>query len=231
MKKETRYNRFMAKKNISQQESSYQYIHSIDPILAPYILLLPVERLPQSDKYRPAELFYRLCEDIIGQQLSGKVARVITERFALLFSTHPVQPADVLQIEPDALRGVGMSWAKVKTVRDLAKHSVSGSIPWDHLSELSDEEVRTALLPVWGVGDWTVEMFLIFTLGRPDVFSPKDLGLKKAMQVLYSLNELPSPGEASQRAEIWAPYRSVASLALWLSLDTPIRRTESLELG
>ena len=206
----------------------HQYFVTTDPVLAPYILDLPEERLPQSGKFSADSLFHRLCEDVIGQQLSGKVARVITDRFANLFPERPVQPDAVLALEPEALRSVGMSWSKVKTVRDLAEKSQQGAIPWLALPEMSDDEVMAALLPVWGVGEWTVEMFLLFTLGREDIFSPKDLGLKKAMQQLYGLSEMPTPQEAAERATIWAPYRSAASLALWWSLDNPGRR-ESAE--
>lgn len=207
-----------------QKQEIYSYFQTCDPVLLPFIKDLPEERWPQAHQYSAGELFQRFCEDVIGQQLSGKVARVITARFTALFTSLPVKPQSLLEKDPEELRAVGMSWAKVKTVRDLAEKSVAESIPWGKMPTMSDSDVMTALLPVWGIGEWTVEMFLIFTLGREDVFSPKDLGLKKAMQQLYALPEMPTPQEAALRAEKWQPYRSIASLALWWSLDNPGRR-------
>lgn len=207
----------------------YAYFQEVDAVLAPFILELPSNRLPGSLYYSTYELFQRLSEDVIGQQLSGKVAKVMRERFSALFSSLPIQPKDLLELEPEVLRGVGISWAKVRTIRDLAEKSMIGDISWEEIPQMTDKEVFQTLLPVWGIGEWTVEMFLLFTLGRIDVFSPKDLGLKKAMQKLYCLPRLPTPQEASLRAEAWAPYRSIASLALWWSLDNPGQR-ESIQV-
>lgn len=193
-----------------------------DPLLYPFVQSLPLERFqhiaPTSDV---SVLFHRLVEDIVGQQLSGKAARAINNKLILTLQTQQVTPQLLLQTEPEVLRGAGLSWAKVRAVLSLAELTQSKKIEWEKLPELSDQDVIDHLVQIKGVGPWTAEMFLLFTLGRPDVFSEKDLGLKKGMQTVYQLANMPTPQEATARAQRWAPYRSIASLALWWSLDKP----------
>ena len=113
----------------------------------------------------------------------------------------------------------GLSRAKVTFLRDLAEHVEDGELRLDQLAELPDEEVAEQLIAIKGLGPWTVHMFLIFHLGRPDVLPVGDLGIRKAVQVLHGLDELPTPAELERIAEPWRPHRSLASLYLWRSLD------------
>jgi DNA-3-methyladenine glycosylase II len=113
----------------------------------------------------------------------------------------------------------GLSRAKVSFLRDLAEHVEDGELDLDQLAELPDEEVIEQLVAIKGLGPWTVHMFLIFHLGRPDVLPVGDLGVRRAVQLLYGLDEPPAPAELERMAEPWRPYRSLASLYLWRSLD------------
>lgn len=197
------------------------HFQRVDPIV---FQILQKQGLTQPRGPFPAEQYFqRLAEDIIGQQLSTTVAEVITQRFRRLFSEQPdifvITPTLVLAIEDQHLRDIGASWAKVRYIKDLAEKTKTGEVNFATINDLDDEAVITHLTQVKGVGRWTAEMFLIFTLGRPDVFSPGDLGLRRAMEQLYALDEAVVLAEATQRAAAWAPYRSYASRALWRSLD------------
>lgn len=158
-----------------------------------------------------------LLRSIIGQQLSTTVARVIWERFVQLGATHPKA---VAAISDEALRRAGLSRQKIAYVRSLSDAILNGTVALDKLQEMDDEAIISQLTAVKGVGRWTVEMFLIFSLGRPDVWSLGDLGLKKGVMLLDGLNSMPTPREMSSRAEIWRPFRTVAALYLWQSLES-----------
>jgi DNA-3-methyladenine glycosylase II len=168
---------------------------------------------------RPAEAYGALLRAIVGQQLSVAAARTIYGRFTDLFGGHTPTPEELLNVDPDALRGVGLSRAKANYVRSLAEHVVSGELELDRLDELPDEEVARELLAVKGLGQWSVDMFLMFHLGRPDVLPVGDLGIRRAVERLYGLETLPSAAELEALGERWRPYRSLASLYLWESLD------------
>lgn len=163
--------------------------------------------------------FAALCREIIGQQLSGKVAGTILKRFKELFKSKIVNPKDVLKIKDQKLRDVGMSWAKVSYIKDLALKTVKKELNLKALDKLKDKDVMEALLKVKGIGPWTAEMFLIFTLGREDVFSHGDLGLKKGIEKLYKLKD-PSLKQIEKIVKKWSPYKSCGSIALWQSLDS-----------
>ena len=135
-----------------------------------------------------------------------------------LFDGKTPTPEQLLEAEEEALRGAGLSGRKVEYIRDLASHVISGELELDRLDELSDEEVIAEIVAVRGLGQWTAEMFLIFHLERPDVLSGGDLGIRKAIQIEYGLDEMPSPQEVVERGERWRPHRSLASLYLWESL-------------
>jgi DNA-3-methyladenine glycosylase II len=168
---------------------------------------------------RPAEAYGALLRAIVGQQLSVAAARTIYGRFTDLFGGHTPTPEELLEADPDALRGVGLSRAKASYVRSLAEHVVSGELELDRLDDLPDEEVARELIAVKGLGQWSVDMFLIFHLGRPDVLPVGDLGVRRAVERLYGLEALPSAAELEALGERWRPYRSLASLYLWESLD------------
>ena len=156
---------------------------------------------------------------IAGQQLSVKAARSIFERFAGLFDGRTPAPEELLEVDVDTLRSAGLSRAKANYVRSLAEHVVSGELELDRLEELSDEQVAAELVAVKGLGQWTADMFLIFHLGRPDVLPVGDLGVRRAVERLYGFEALPSAAELEALGERWRPWRSLASLYLWESLD------------
>jgi DNA-3-methyladenine glycosylase II len=164
--------------------------------------------------------FRALVEAIIYQQLSGKAAGTILKRFRLLFPSHRFPtPKQVLATSILRLRSAGLSRQKISYIRDLARRAEDGSFPLTRVSRMADEEVIKHLTQVKGIGRWTSEMFLIFCLGRPDVLSTGDLGIRKAVQRAYGYKELPAMGTVEQHGLVWRPYRSVASWYLWASVD------------
>jgi DNA-3-methyladenine glycosylase II len=168
---------------------------------------------------RPADAYGALVRSITGQQLSTKAAATIYGRVADLYGGNTPTPQQIIETDPDDLRAAGLSRAKAAYLRDLAEHVIDGDLPIDDLAELPDEQVYAVLTAVKGLGRWTVDMFMIFHLGRPDVLPVGDLGVRKAMQTEYGLKELPKPDEMERIAEPWRPHRSLASLYLWESLD------------
>jgi DNA-3-methyladenine glycosylase II len=168
---------------------------------------------------RPPDAYGALVRSIVGQQLSTKAARTIYERVSELFGGRTPTPRELLEVDPELIRAAGLSRAKVAYLRDLAERIEDGDLELDRLTELPDEEVSAQLTAVKGLGQWTVDMFLIFHLGRPDVLPVGDLGIRRAVKVEYGLDELPSPSELERIAEPWRPHRSLACLYLWTSLD------------
>jgi DNA-3-methyladenine glycosylase II len=149
-----------------------------------------------------------LARAIVGQQLSTRAAASIWNKF--------------LRRRRETLRKAGLSNAKVEYLRDLAARINDGRLDLAHLKDLSDEEICAELVEVKGIGRWSAEMFLIFHLGRKDVVSAGDLGIRRAIQVAYGMDELPGPEEIDRIAEPWRPHRTLAGLYLWRSLaNTP----------
>lgn len=162
--------------------------------------------------------FASLVEAIISQQLAGAAADAILHRFKKLYPAFP-KPAQILQTKNSELRSVGLSKMKIEYLKDLARKIEDGEIMIKALSKMSDEEVIERLTRVKGIGRWTAEMFLIFSLGRQDVFPVGDLGLRKGVQKAFSLQEMPKPKEVEKIGMRWKPYRSVATWYLWKSLQ------------
>jgi DNA-3-methyladenine glycosylase II len=163
-----------------------------------------------------------LARAIVGQQLSTKAAASIWEKLLALFDGRTPKPEEILRKRPQTLRKAGLSNMKVEFLRDLARRVKQGELDLKRLKDLPDEDVIAELIEVNGIGRWTAEMFLIFHLGRPDVTSAGDLGIRRAMQLAYGLEELPDPGEFERISEMWRPHRTLASLYLWRSLaNTP----------
>ena len=175
-------------------------------------------RLQRRKEERPNDAYGALLRAIVGQQLSTKAARTIYNRVLDLFDGVPPTPEQLLEADEKALRGAGLSGRKVEYLRDLAAHVVSGELELDRLGELSDEEAIGEIVAVRGLGQWTAEMFLLFHLERPDVLSGGDLGIRKAIQIEYGLDEMPTPQRVLEIGEPWRPHRSLASLYLWESL-------------
>ena len=168
---------------------------------------------------RPADAYGALLRSIVGQQLSTKAARSIYERMTDMFGGRTPTPAELIAADPEEVRGVGLSRSKVGYLRDLAERVEDGELALDRLTELPDEEVAAQLTAVKGLGQWTADMFLIFHLGRPDVLPVGDLGIRRAVERAYGLDELPGADELRHTAEAWRPHRSLACLYLWRSLD------------
>jgi DNA-3-methyladenine glycosylase II len=169
------------------------------------------------------DYFFILCDSIISQQLSVKVSDIILTRFRKHCTRkgcrHPT-PEDVLGARTEELRKLGLSYQKITYLKDLARHFHEGIIETRKFAKLSDEEIIAELVAVKGIGRWTAEMFLIFSLCRLDVWPVDDLGIKKAVQKNYNLKELPTAKELQRFEEKrdWRPYRSIVSWYLWRTL-------------
>ncbi len=164
--------------------------------------------------------FQSLAQAIIGQQLSGKAATTIINRFKALFpETKFPTPAQVLAKSDDELRAAGLSGSKVSYIKNIARAIEDKSLDFRRINKMADEEIITMLTAVKGIGRWTAEMFLIFSLGRPDVFSFGDLGLRNAVKKLYGLRQDPTLKQLKKLSARWQPHRTTASLHLWASLD------------
>ena len=159
-----------------------------------------------------------LIDAIITQQLSGAAADSISTKFQKMYQRYP-RPADVINTSDSKLRSVGLSKMKVTYIKDLSEKIQSKEIRISSLKDKSDEEVILHLTQVRGIGRWTAEMFLIFSLGRQDVLPVGDLGLKNGIRRLYSMPKLPEKDEIEQIAEKWRPYRTVATWYIWKSLN------------
>jgi DNA-3-methyladenine glycosylase II len=162
------------------------------------------------------DYFASLARSIIGQQISVKAAAKIMERFE---ATTQMDPTVAAQLTDEQSKAIGLSGQKYRYITDLAEHFVRDSMVFNHLETLSDDEVITELTRIKGIGVWTAQMFLMFTLVRPDIFAPDDRGLQLAIQKLYDLPAVPPRSELEAIASKWAPYRTAASWHLWGLLD------------
>ena len=178
-----------------------------------------IARFPRPDIGREGETFEALCRSIIYQQLSGKAAGTIHGRFLLLFPKKKPTPRLLLQHEREVLRGAGLSNQKTNYLYDLAQKFSDGFITPEKFSDMTDEEIREHLVAVKGIGIWTADMFLMFTLGRPDVLPTLDLGIKKGFQKFFTLQELPDEKKMKKLAKDWHPYCTIACTYLWKLAD------------
>jgi DNA-3-methyladenine glycosylase II len=175
-------------------------------------------RLERRKEESPADAYGALLRAIVGQQLSTKAARTIYLRVLDLFGGRTPSPEQLLEAPEEDLRAAGLSGRKTEYIRDLASHVLAGELELDRLEKLEDEEVIEEIVAVRGLGRWTAEMFLLFHLQRPDVLSGGDLGIRKAIQIEYGLEEMPPAKQVIEIGEPWRPHRSLASLYLWESL-------------
>jgi DNA-3-methyladenine glycosylase II len=182
-----------------------------DPALGKLIKkqrLAPLE--PRTD------YFHSLARSVIGQQISVAAARAIFTRFE---AATELKPAQYLKLSEEDIKTIGLSKQKSNYIGDLARHFVNDPKVYNHLEKQPDEAIISELTEIKGIGKWTAQMFLMFTLGRPDVFAPDDVGLQRAIIKLYNLEALPPKAELEALANKWQPYRTIASLHLWHSLD------------
>lgn len=191
--------------------SEEQALSRIDPVMSALIDRNgPIHHAPDSD------YFASLTESIVSQQISVKAAASIFSRFK---DATGLDQARVAALSETDARAIGLSGQKYKYLRDLADHFVRDSMVFNHLDTLSDGEVISELTRIKGIGVWTAQMFLMFTLVRMDVFAPDDRGLQLAIKQLYGLSDVPPRSELEAMAEKWSPYRTVASWHLWRLLD------------
>ena len=164
--------------------------------------------------------FNALIRAIVYQQLSGKAARTILDRFLALYPKSRFPTPDELLKTPEArIRSAGISGQKASYLRDLAEKFLDGTVNPKRFAKMTDGEIYEHVVQVKGVGPWTTDMFLMFTLGRPDVLPTGDLGIQKGMQRIFKLRVLPTPEKMRELAEAWRPYRTVACWYLWRLSD------------
>lgn len=169
-------------------------------------------------EFRPPE-FATLARSIVFQQLSGKAAGTIFGRLEALLHPAPITAGGLASLSDEQLRGAGISPQKAKYLRSLAERTLDGTVRFEHLPTLSDDDVIAHLTAVKGIGVWTAHMFLMFALQRPDVLPTGDLGIRNAMHKFYRLRAAPPPAKMERIAKPWRPYASVACWYLWRSLD------------
>ncbi|MBT3479665.1 MAG: DNA-3-methyladenine glycosylase 2 family protein [Candidatus Marinimicrobia bacterium] len=176
-----------------------------------------------SPEFNPIDNYYEsLVRSIVYQQLSGKAAATIYGRFKALFNSKSFpNPNEVMAIPHETLRSVGLSNQKATYILDLSDKWEKEEIDLSNVDEISDEEISVELIKVKGIGQWTADMFLMFTLVRPDVFPLGDLGIQKGFMGLNKMDRLPNPKEMETEAEQWRPYRTVAAWYLWKIVDGP----------
>ena len=192
------------------------HFQKTDPILFSIAKRVDIEQLESRET---EDYFHSLCREIIGQQLAKNAASAIFDRFRKLFASEKIAPEETIQLTEETIRNVGTSWSKARSIKDLAQEVVDGTLNLKDLTRLSDSQVVRNLTKVKGIGPWTAQMFLMFTLGREDVFSYGDLGLKKAMVRLYSLNDNTTQDEIEEITKKWSPYRTYACQMLWKYSD------------
>jgi DNA-3-methyladenine glycosylase II len=194
-------------------------LREADPVMARLVDELGAVVRRDLKRERPGDAYGTLVRSIVGQQLSTKAAATIYGRVLELFKGHTPTPKQLLKVAPDKLRTAGLSRAKVAYLRDLAQHVEDGALELELLPELPDEEVAAQLTAIKGLGQWTADMFLIMHLGRPDILPVGDQGIRRAIQVHYGLRNLPDAKRVHKIAKPWQPYRTLACVYLWSSLD------------
>jgi DNA-3-methyladenine glycosylase II len=201
---------------LSQLQLAANHLAKADPILAPVIAAHGLAPFAAHKNYYEA-----LVGSIISQQLSVKAAAAIEKRFLALFDDKFPTPEQILTKDIEELRGVGFSRPKARYVQDLASHILDGTVTFETLDRLSNDEIIAELTKVKGIGEWTVHMFLMFCMGRLDVLPVGDLGIRNGVMQLYNLDHIPLADEIKEiaAAHNWSPYQSVASWYIWQSLD------------
>jgi DNA-3-methyladenine glycosylase II len=195
-----------------------EHLKSVDPVLERL-----VEKIgPVSVKARRVPAFHSLVQSIIYQQLNGKAADTILGRFQALFGNGRFPSAEqVLATDLERLRSAGLSRPKANYIRGIAERAIAGLLPTlKECDKLTDAEIVERLTEMKGVGRWTVEMFLIFNLGRLDVLPVHDLGVRRGFQIAYGKRKMPEPEHLERFGEKWRPYRTVAARYLWRAVDS-----------
>ena len=198
-------------------DAAAEHIATADPVMAAVVERAGPCRMQIGHLDNP---FQALLRSIVYQQLNGKAAGTIHGRVLELFPGEHPDPEEILAMPDDALRACGLSRAKTSAANDLAARVLDGTVPdADALEAMDNAEIIERLTTVRGIGPWTVEMLLIFQLGRPDVLPVTDYGVRNGFRRAYGLDDLPTPKELRVEGERWSPYRSVASWYLWRAAD------------
>lgn len=196
-------------------KDAIRHLKKVDPVLARVIKQNKLTERKAHKRY-----FESLIVAIINQQLSTKAADTIEKRFRALFKTKAFpKPEDVLKLSNTKLRSAGLSFQKIGYMKSLAKLVKEKKIEFKKFAEMTDEQIIEALILVKGIGRWTAEMFLMFCLNRPDVFSHGDLGLKNAIKKLYKLDQKLHSKKYQKLVDSWSPHKTVAARYLWASLN------------
>ena len=192
--------------------------HAIDCLSKDKLLKKLIDRYNRPIFIKNENYFNALVKSIIYQQISGKAAKSIYDRFQNLFQDKGYSPGSVLALQDSQLRETGLSKQKVSYIKNIAEyfHTKTKNIDF---ALLSDKEVRDELIQIKGIGQWTIDMFLMFTLFRTDVMPASDLGIKKGFQKLFNLKDLPSTEVMLKKSEKWRPYRTIACMYLWKIVD------------
>lgn len=191
-----------------------RHLKRVDPVLG-HVIRRVGPFVMKTERRR----FVSLTRAIIGQQISGLAARSIWQRLQELLKPGRMTAANVAALSIDELRSAGVSPQKASYLHDLAAKSTDGTVRLSRLSRLPDEAVIAELVQVKGIGVWTAQMFLMFSLCRPDVFAPADFGLRSAIRDIYDFPDLPNPLVMEEITQPWQPYRTIASWYLWRSLE------------
>src|SRR5213595_2920606 len=201
-------------------EQAHQHIAATDPRIAALIARSLRYNIKPAPLIRP---FDALAESIAYQQLSGKAAATIFGRVRALYPRRKyLDPEKILATPDESFRAAGLSRSKIAAVKDLAAKTIDGTVPSARaIARMSDEEIILRLTQVRGIGRWTVEMLLLFDLGRPDVWPVADYGVQKGFAKTFRKRKLPTPKQLMRHGEKWRPYRSVAAWYFWRALDQP----------
>ncbi len=202
----------------SKPEKIIQHFDKVDPELSLIIRQINYETWFEDKELSPEIIYKALCRTIVGQQLAGAAARAIYTRFENLLKGE-VTPSKVLSITPEQIREVGLSWAKVRSIIDLSTKIEGGELDLARLPLLDNDLLIEELDRVKGIGRWTAEMFLMFQMGREDIFSWGDLGLKKGLTKFLASTTEVSDDVMTTRVQSWAPFRTYGAIAMWHLLD------------
>jgi DNA-3-methyladenine glycosylase II len=202
------------------QKAAVAALAAADPVMAGLIEQVGTLPSPPRKRADPEEHYGALLHAVVNQQLSVKAGAAIYGRLTERFGGHTPTPEQLLADDPEELRlAAGLSRSKVGFMRSLAEHILSGELELDRLDDLSDEDVMAELVAVKGIGEWTAHMFLMSHLHRPDVLAPGDLGIRRAIERAYGLQEIPDTETIERLAERWRPHRTLACRYLWRSLN------------
>ncbi len=201
--------------SLAAMSSAHEELAASDPRIATLIERIDPSVIEARIADRDPDRFLALARIIVGQQVSTAAARTVWGRVVEGFDGEPTPEALTAPGAEERLRGAGLSGRKASYMIGIAEEIVAEKLRPHELDDLSDEEVIEILIALRGLGRWSAEMFLIFDLGRPDVFSGGDLGLRHGIRIAYELEEPPTPEEAIAIAEAWSPHRTLASLYLW----------------